>query len=351
MEQRSLLQTPTPEVQAEPEQTLDYWRSDIEQDDFYQPLLKSAAFQRLKGISFLGALDYAFGRKEEQTGSRADHSLNVAALANYVSTRRGYNPELKKHLIIAGLLHDIGHPPLSHSAEPFIKKHIGYGHHHAGEKILKGQHELGRALNQWLAKNTDLSFLISLIDQNALDIDGGDLFNSPINIDTIEGITRSHQVFSRTSKASLSQNRIEIAAASFLPEISNPWEKLDQFWKMKHRVYAGLITSKRGLVADKLSQLYFQHENCRLSEQDIFTSEKQWKKRYVTLFEGLQGINKQKLSIKWMSGAEVGYTARRYYLDESQRGFSRYQCTKMAATTLLPDFSSSNRQLQLAIIK
>ncbi|MBK1872198.1 HD domain-containing protein [Marinobacter sp. 1-3A] len=351
MEQRSLLQNTINETLEAPEQTLDYWRADIEHDAFYQPVLKSQAFQRLKGISFLGALDYAVGSKQAHTGSRAEHSLNVAALANFVATRRQYTPELKKHLIVAGLLHDIGHPPLSHSAEPFIKKHIGYGHHHAGEKILKGQHELGKALNKWLSENTDLSFLISLIDQNALDIDGGDLFSSPINIDTIEGITRSHQVFSRTAKGSLSRNRIDIAAASFLPEVRNPWEKLDQFWKMKHQVYAGLITSKRGLVADKLSQLYFQHESHSLSEQDIFTSEKYWKKRYATLFEGLQGINKQKLSVHWMSGAKVSYINRCYYLDESQRGRARYQCAKSAATTLLPDFSTSNHQLQFVIIK
>lgn len=351
MEQRSLLQNTITEPMEEPDQTLDFWRADIEQGAFYQPVLKSQAFQRLKGISFLGALDYAVGNRQTHTGSRAEHSLNVAALANFVATRRQYTPELKRHLIIAGLLHDIGHPPLSHSAEPFIKKHIGYGHHHAGEKILKGQHELGRVLNKWLSKNTDFPFLISLIDQNALDIDGGDLFSSPINIDTIEGITRSHQVFSRTAKCGLGRSRIEFAAASFLPETNNPWEKLDQFWKMKHQVYAGLITSKRGLVADKLSQLYFQHENQRLSEQDIFTSEKQWKKRYITLFESLQGINKQKLSIHWMSGAKVSYTNRRYYLDESQPGITRYQCTKKAATTSLPDFSAGNRQLKFAIIK
>ena len=351
MEQRSLLQTATTEAQEAPESALGFWCGGIEHDSFYQPILKSRAFTRLRDVSFLGALDYAVGSKQKQTGSRAEHSLNVAALANFVATRRQYTPELKKHLIVAGLLHDIGHPPLSHSAEPFIKKHIGYGHHHAGEKILKGQHELGRALNKWLKKNTDLAFLISLIDQNAMNIDGGDLFNSPINIDTIEGITRSHQLFNRMSEATLSRKRIEIAAASFLPEVNNPWPKLDQFWKMKHQVYTGLITSKRGLVADKLSQLYFKHENHRLSEQDIFTSERQWKKRYATLFHGLANIKHQRLNIKWMSGEQVTYTSRRYYLDETKRNVTRYQCTKNVKTALLPEFSPGDQQLQFSIIK
>jgi hypothetical protein len=351
MQQRSLLQTTITKAEEAPEQTLGYWRADIEQDSLYQTILKSQAFQRLKGVSFLGALDYAVGSKQMHTGSRAEHSLNVAALANFVATRRQYTPELKKHLIVAGLLHDIGHPPLSHSAEPFIKKHIGYGHHHAGEKILKGQHELGKVLNKWLSENTDLPFLISLIGQNALDIDGGDLFSSPINIDTIEGITRSHQLFNPASEPSLSRKRIEIAAASLLPEVNNPWPKLDQFWKMKHQVYNGLITSNRGLVADKLSQLYFQHENYGLSEQDIFASERQWKKRYATLFRGLQSIKSQRLNIKWMSGEQVTYTSRCYYLEETERGFTRYQYTKNVATTLLPDFSLSSRQLQFAIVK
>lgn len=349
MQQRSLIQTATIKAEEASEQTLGYWRADIEQNSSYQPILKSKAFQRLKGVSFLGALDYAVGSQRINTGSRAEHSLNVAALANFVATRRQYTLELKQHLIVAALLHDIGHPPLSHSAEPFIKKHIGYDHHHAGQKILKGEHELGKMLHKWLNGNTDLPFLISLIDQNALDIDGGDLFSSPINIDTIEGITRSYQLFNRASEPSLNRQRIEIAAASFLPEVSNPWPKLDQFWKMKHQVYNGLITSNRGLVADKLSQLYFQHENHRLSEQDIFTSEGQWKKRYVMLFQGLQSIKSQRLNIKWMTGEPVSYTSRCYYLDETERGFTRYQCTKNVATTSLPNFSSSNQQLQFAI--
>jgi len=88
-----------------------------------------------------------------------------------------------------------------------------------------------------------------------------------------------------------------------------------------------------------------------LSENDIFASEGQWKKRYVALFQGLQGIKSQKVNINWMSGEKVSYTSRCYYLDETQRDFTRYQCTKSAATALLPDFSSSNRQLQFAIIK
>lgn len=203
---------------------------------------------------------------------------------------------------------------------------------------MQGQHELGWALNKWLALNIDLTFLMSLIDQNALDIDGGDLFSSPINIDTIEGITRSYRLFSGESALSLSRKRIEVAAASFFPEVSNPWATLDQFWKMKHQVYAGLITSSSGLIADKLSQLYFEHENSELSEQDIFSSEKHWKKRYATLFQGLKNINRRAPTIRWISGERVTYTSRRYYLDENKWSIARYQCSKNVETMLLPEF-------------
>ena len=344
-----MLQPTMTEPNEVPEHTLDFWRADIEQDGLYQPLLQSDAFQRLKGVSFLGALDYAVGSRKKQTGSRADHSLNVAALANYVANRRQYSRDLKKHLIVAGLLHDIGHPPLSHSAEPYIKKHIGYGHHHAGEKILKGQHELGRALNKWLAQNTDLAFLISLIDQNALDIDGGDLFSSPINIDTIEGITRSYRLFSGESASSLSRKRMDVAAASFLPEVRNPWATLDQFWKMKHQVYTGLITSSPGLIADKLSQLYFEHENNELSEQDIFSSEAQWKKRYATLFLGLKKIKGRELAMKWISGEQITYTSRRYYLDDKKWSLARYKCSKDLMTISLPKIARDNAQFRFSL--
>ncbi|NAT15688.1 hypothetical protein CU663_05730 [Pseudomonas syringae pv. actinidifoliorum] len=105
--------------------TIYYWINSVVNDDVMSLILQSKAFKRLYDISFLGALDYTHPGTEiisKKNRSRAEHSLHVAALAAYVSAKRNYTPELKRHLIIAALLHDVGHAPLSHSAEPLIKK-------------------------------------------------------------------------------------------------------------------------------------------------------------------------------------------------------------------------------------
>ncbi|WP_341582317.1 HD domain-containing protein [Marinobacter metalliresistant] len=336
MKQPGLSHIPEPEAERWQQDALQFWRVQIERDPFFAPVLTSAAFQRLQDISFLGALDYAARSPKQRTGSRADHSLNVAALANFVAVKRGYSRELSRHLILAGLLHDIGHPPLSHSAEPFIKKHIGYGHHLAGEKILKGQNELGETLHNWLEVHSDIPFLISLIDQRARYVDGGDLFASPINIDTIEGITRTYRLIEPGIAVHLNRQRVRLAEASFLSGMNTGLKDLDYFWTMKHRVYTNLITSTQGLLADKLSQLYFEQERAEFAEKDMFSSENLWRKQYAGLFENLKKINRKSLKVSWLSGRQVRYTTRSYYLDIEKRGLARYRCAKQGASVTLP---------------
>lgn len=352
MKQPGLFQTPEPPAEHQQQDTLEFWREQIERDPFFAPVLNSAAFQRLNDISFLGALDYAASSPKQRTGSRADHSLNVAALANFVAANREYNQELRRHLILAGLLHDIGHPPLSHSAEPFIKKHIGYGHHLAGEKILHGQNELGETLHKWLAENCDIPFLISLIDQRARDSDGGDLFASPINIDTIEGITRTYRLIEPRIAVHLGRQRIRLANASFLSGVSTTIKDLDAFWTMKHRVYTNLITSTHGLLADKLSQLYFEQEHTEFAEKDMFSSENLWRKQYAGLFENLRKINRKSLKVSWLSGRQVRYTTRSYYLDTEKRDLARYRCFKRGATVTLPATQKpEERPVQFSLVE
>lgn len=83
------------------------------------------------------------------------HSLHVAALAAFVAHRRGYDDGLKRHLVIAG--------------------------------------------------QADAS-------------EGGDLFSSPINIDTIEGIIRSYR-YLRDTPAAL--DPLQVAEASFISRESS----------------------------------------------------------------------------------------------------------------------------------
>src|SRR5690606_39154141 len=95
---------------------------DFIKDDLYQSIIHTNAFKRLHGITFLGAIGLTNKIGKKRDISRAEHSINVASLAYKISTARKYDDELTKHLCVAGLLHDIGHFPLSHSVEGYLSK-------------------------------------------------------------------------------------------------------------------------------------------------------------------------------------------------------------------------------------
>src|SRR5438874_2464930 len=79
--------------------------------DLVSEIVQSDAFQRLRDIRFLGAIDYlAFpnGSLKNRRHTRFHHSLCVGLLARQYSQRRALSDHNEKHLVIAGLLRDIG---------------------------------------------------------------------------------------------------------------------------------------------------------------------------------------------------------------------------------------------------
>ncbi len=86
------------------------------------PLIEHPFFQRLRNIKQLGFSEYAF---PGATHTRYIHSIGVMSICHRIydklfadqSISMQDSLRLKKTLAIAGLLHDIGHAPLSHSTE------------------------------------------------------------------------------------------------------------------------------------------------------------------------------------------------------------------------------------------
>jgi uncharacterized protein len=96
-------------------------------------LIDTPAFQRLRRVRQLGPASLTFHGGE---GSRFTHSLGVMAVA-----RRAFNrlvksyPQLEPHrvvVLVAALLHDIGHGPFSHTAEEIFGSH----HEHWTRRII-----------------------------------------------------------------------------------------------------------------------------------------------------------------------------------------------------------------------
>ncbi|HYQ39754.1 MAG TPA: HD domain-containing protein [Pseudomonas sp.] len=278
--------------------------------------MRTPAFARLHDIAFLGALDYTQRLYLPRAArSRAAHSLGVAALANHIALARGYSAELRRHLLAAALLHDIGHPPLSHSAEAALRQRLGYDHHAAGERLIRGERRLGHALHRLLARQLDVAFLLDLLAGRVGREAGGDLFASRFNLDTLDAIARSLECLEPGHPA---PDRLAGAAAAFLAA-DDATTPLDAFWRAKDRVYAEHLGRPPALLADLACRWFFRADadGAALGEADFFATETAWQARFPELFAGLAQLRRGELPL-WLAGA-VGETTRRRYLVAAER--------------------------------
>lgn len=98
-------------------------------------LLETPELQRLNSIRQLG-LNYLIFPGANHT--RFEHSLGTSYLAGLVSRSLGLNTKETLILKSAGLLHDIGHSPYSHTLEKFLFEKIGKNHMQITEDIIMG---------------------------------------------------------------------------------------------------------------------------------------------------------------------------------------------------------------------
>lgn len=236
-------------------------------DHLYKNIIKSKAFNRLKDISFLGAIDKTHSNKQS-ISNRFEHSLDVAKLALFVCKKRGYSKEIEKHVVSAALLHDIGHAPLSHSMELSFTEKYGLNHHMVGENIITGKEKKHIELSNYLKDCLDIGFVTDLLNKKSKE-EFSDIFSSSINIDTIDGIHKSLQyLFSEKQLF----NKYSIAEAAFLPH-EKRCQILDRFWSLKGLVYNEIITSKKGALSDFFSQKYFDENNQKIDETHFISTE------------------------------------------------------------------------------
>ena len=308
------------------EARLDAWLEETASDPVVRAIMRTQAFRRLHDVSFLGALDYThrlFLPKAQR--SRAAHSLHVAALANYVACGRDYPPALRQQLVIAALLHDIGHPPLSHSSEAALRARTGYGHHEACARIIRGEVPIGRELNTLLESVADVPFLLNLLDQNIGGTTGGDLFVGRMNIDTFDGIARTLDCLApglpplcrlTTARAALLDSHGDAQALAIL----------DEFWERKNLVYTQFIRQPLGILADQASRQFFAgaHGGQPIAEEDFYAGETLWQHKYPALFEGFAQLQRHQLPA-WLADEEFEIEFRGYYVDAERDFPQRYR--------------------------
>lgn len=84
------------------------------ENHWVKPFIDSPNFQRLRHIKQLGLADWIF---PGAVHTRFNHSLGCAYVASQISEKLHLSTQDKQKVVLAGLLHDIGHGPFSHTFE------------------------------------------------------------------------------------------------------------------------------------------------------------------------------------------------------------------------------------------
>ncbi len=209
-------------------------------------VLESNWLRRLARISFLGTLDQH--PRSRRSSNRLEHSLAVAELGIQESDALGLERNDARVVVAACLLHDVGHYPLSHAAEPAFKRVVGASHHDVTRWIVCGEGPIGRRRS-----------LLPVLEARGIDpfavwsvIDGRSRFSSllrgSINLDTLDGITRVARDFrvrsTRVPARIFEWKGGEIAIGA------QALEAMDEFWALKDRVYDRIINLPSNILAE-----------------------------------------------------------------------------------------------------
>src|SRR2546428_4703468 len=107
----------------------------IRLDPLTVDLLETLELQRLNSIRQLGLTYLVFPGANH---SRVEHCLGVGHVAGEMPRALGLPDDERKLVQAAGLLHDVGHVPFSHTLEHFLSRDPPVDHMHLTQRIITG---------------------------------------------------------------------------------------------------------------------------------------------------------------------------------------------------------------------
>ena len=133
----------------------------VKVDNLAIELMDSTYFQRLRYVRQLGLCYLVFPGANH---TRFEHSLGTYHLASEASEAFGIRD--KDLLQVSALLHDIGHPAMSHSVENYFEKLTGMDHLEASRRIIRGKKpfedsEIPAILEKFSLSPLDVASIIS----------------------------------------------------------------------------------------------------------------------------------------------------------------------------------------------
>src|SRR2546430_2009848 len=107
----------------------------IRLDPLTLDLLETLELQRLNSIRQLGLTYLVFPGANH---SRVEHCLGVGHVAGEMARALGLSDDERKLVQAAGLLHDVGHGPFSHTLEHVLSRELAVDHMHLTQRIITG---------------------------------------------------------------------------------------------------------------------------------------------------------------------------------------------------------------------
>ncbi len=106
----------------------------IELNELMIKIVDTPQVQRLRRVKQLGFSNLVYPGANH---TRFEHSLGTMYLAG-LSVSELEDELMKDEMMIAGLLHDVAHPPLSHASEGILMRYLGKNHEKIAKKITGG---------------------------------------------------------------------------------------------------------------------------------------------------------------------------------------------------------------------
>jgi uncharacterized protein len=298
------------QTQSSFESQLMHWRPEYFDagERVYWDIIQTPAFQRLRNIRFLGAIDYLVVRSPNRfvaRQNRFEHSLGVASLALNYARRVELPYEQRRLICVAALLHDIGHAPLSHSLEPLFEELFGINHHDVSTDIVAGKRKVGiyEVLREYCVS---VESVLGLLSGGSGAYHG--FFGGRINFDTIDGVLRSHS-YNRTAASLPSPEVVMIAALERNGDAHQA--VVDEFWRAKDQIYTSLIRSRLGVLADNAACAMFLKNLDRLGAEAYHLTEDELFKK-LPLLKALLRSRNFELEVGRLINREIGYKSRRF---------------------------------------